>query len=139
MEESRASRAPPQTGQVRLPSVTGNTPAPTAVNNNGAALASVSVNVVGGQRTMPSSSQAMAATTSYYYFVYKGASIAQEHIERDAAVKVLQLHHVGGMKNTGSTVQGCLSPGIAVGLTWLLVCERCEAAVCYSNSCTSRI
>ena len=52
MEESRASRAPPQTGQVRLPSVTGNTPAPTAaVNNNGAALASVSVNVMGGQGT----------------------------------------------------------------------------------------
>ena len=138
MEESRASRAPSQTGQVRLSSVAGNTPALTAVNNNGAALASVSMNVMRGQGTVPPTSQAMAATTSYY-FVYEGASIAQEHIERDAAVKVLQLHHVGGMQNTGSTVQGCLSPGIAVGLTWLLVCERCEAAVCYSNSCTSRI
>ena len=74
----------------------GNTPAPTAVNiNNGAALASVSVNIMGGQGTMPSSRQAMAATTSN--FVYEGESIAQEHVERDAAVKVLQLHHVGGM------------------------------------------
>ena len=50
----------------------------------------------------------MAATTSN--FVYEGASIAQEHVEGDAAVKVLQLHHVGGMQNTGSTVQGCLCP-----------------------------
>ena len=58
-------------------------------------------------------------------------SIAQEHVKRNAAVKVLQLHHVGGMTRTGSTVPGCLSPGTAVDLTWLLVCERCEAAVCY--------
>ena len=70
---------------------------------------------------MPSSRQAMAATTSY--FVYEGASIAEEHVERDAAVKVLlQLHHVGGMQSTGSMVWGCLSPGTAVDLTWLLVC-----------------
>ena len=47
-------------------------------------------------------------------FVYEGGSIAQEHVERDAAVKVLQLHHVGGMQSTGSTVQGCLSPGLPI-------------------------
>ena len=47
-------------------------------------------------------------------FVYEGAGIAQEHVKRDAAVKVLQLHHVGGMQSTGSTVQGCLSPGLPV-------------------------
>ena len=44
---------------------------------------------------MPSSRQAMTATTSY--FVYEGASITQEHVERDVAVKVLQLHNVGGI------------------------------------------
>ena len=63
--------------------MTGNTPAPTPVNNNGAALASVSVNVLGGQGTLPSSRQAMAAITSN--LVDESASIAQEHIERDAA------------------------------------------------------
>ena len=68
------------TGQIRLPGVTGNTQAPTAVNNNGATLASTSVNVMGGQGTLPSSTRAMAATTSN--FVYEGASIAQEHVER---------------------------------------------------------
>ena len=50
----------------------------------------------------------MAATPSN--FVSEGGSIAQEHVERNAAVKVLQLHHVGGMQSTGSTVQGCMSP-----------------------------
>ena len=134
--ESGASHAQQQTGQVRLPGVTGNTPVPSAVNNNGAALASTSVNVAGRQDSQSSSSQAMAATTSN--FVHEDANIAQEHVERNAAVKVLQLHHVGGMQSTGSTMQGCLSTGTAVDLTWLLVCVRCEAAVCYS-SCTSRI
>ena len=67
---SGASRAQQQTGQVRLPGVTGNTSASTAVNNYGVALASVSVNVMGGQGTLPSSSQAMTATTSN--FVYEG-------------------------------------------------------------------
>ena len=89
----------------------------------------------GGQDTLPSSSQAMAATTSN--FVYEGASIAKEHVERNTAVKVLQLRHVGGTKNTGSTVQGCLPTGPADDLAWLLVCVRYEAAVCYS--CISRI
>ena len=131
MKESGASRAQ-QTCHVRLSGVTGNTPPPIAVNNNGAALASASVNVMGGQDTLPSSSQAMATTTSN--FVYEGASIAQEHVERNAAIKVLQAHHVGGIKSTRSTVQGCLSPGAAVDLTWLLVCERCEAAVCYRGT-----
>ena len=120
MDESGASCAQQQTGRVRLPGVTGTTPAPTDVNNNGAALASASVYVMGGARdTLLSSRQAMAATTSN--FVYESASIAQKHVERNAAVKVLQLHHVGGMKSTGSTVQGCLSPGTTVDLTWLLV------------------
>ena len=59
-----------------LPGVTGNTPAPTAVNNNGTALASISVNVIGGQGTLPSSRQTVTATTSN--FVNEGASIAQE-------------------------------------------------------------
>ena len=77
----------------------------------------------------------MTATTSN--FVYEGTNIAQEHVKREAAVKVLQLHHVGGMKSIVSTMQRCLSPGTRVDLTWLLVCERCEAAVGYS--CTSRI
>ena len=88
-----------------------------------------SVNVIGGQGTLPSSSQAVAATTSN--FVYEAASIAQEHVEHNAEVKVLQLHHVGGMKSTGSTVQGCLSPGTttAIEFIWLLVCEKCKAAV----------
>ena len=55
-----------------------------------------SVNAMGGQDTLPSSSQTMAATISS--FVYEDASIAQvlEHVE----VEVLQLHHVGGMKST---------------------------------------
>ena len=62
-------------------------------------------------------------------FVYEGASIApQEHVK-----VVLQLHYVGGMQSTGSTVQGCVSPCLpvlhAVDLTWLLVCVRCEAAI----------
>ena len=35
MEEGGASRAQHQTGQVRLPGVTGNTPAPTAVGLSG--------------------------------------------------------------------------------------------------------
>ena len=78
MEESGASRAQQQTCQVRLPGVTGNTPAPTAVNNNAAALAAVSVNVMKGQSTMPSSSHVMAATTSN--FVHEGTSIAPEHV-----------------------------------------------------------
>ena len=80
---------------------------PTAVIDEGAALASVSVNVIGGQGTMPSSRQAMAATTSNS--VYEGASIALEHVERDVALKVPQLHHAGAMQSTGSTVQGFLS------------------------------
>ena len=50
------------------------------------------------------------------YFVCEGASIAQEHVERNTAVKVLQLPHVGGKQSTGSTMQGCLSPGSAVDL-----------------------
>ena len=54
----------------------------------------------------------MAATTSN--FVYEGVNIAQEHVERDVAVKVLQLHHVGDMQSIGSTVQGCLSPCLPV-------------------------
>ena len=65
-----------------------------------------------GQGTLPSYGQAMTATTSN--FVYEGASITQEHVERDAAVKVLQLHRVGGMQNTESTVPGCLSPSLPV-------------------------
>ena len=69
MEESEASRAQQKTGQVRLPGVTGNTPAPTVVNNNGAALAPVSVKVKGDQGTLLSSRQAMLATTN---FVYEG-------------------------------------------------------------------
>ena len=96
----------------------------------GVALVFVSVNVMGVQGTMAFSRQAMAATTTSY-FVYEAASIAQEHVERDTAVEVLQLHHVGGMQSTGSTVQGYLSPGTAVDLTWLLVCVRFEADVCY--------
>ena len=55
MEVNGAPLAQQQTGQVRLPGVTGNNPAPTAVNNNGADLASVSVNVMGGQGTLPPS------------------------------------------------------------------------------------
>ena len=107
MEESGALRAQQHARRVWLPGVTGNTPAPTVVNKNGSALASDSVNVMGGQGTIPSPRQAMAATTSY--FVYEGANIAQEYGERDAAVKVLQLHRVGDMQSTGSAVQGCLS------------------------------
>ena len=89
MKDRGASRAQQQTGQVRLPGVTGNIPASTAVNNDGVALASVSVNDIEGQGTLPSSRHAMVATTSN--FVYEGASIVQEHVERDAAVKVLCL------------------------------------------------
>ena len=76
----------------------------------------------------------MAATSSNV--VYEAASIAQEHVEQNAEVKVLLLHHIGGMKSTGSTAQGCN----AVHLAWLLVCVRCQAAVCcYIYGCTSRI
>ena len=43
-------------------------------------------------------------------FVYEGASNApQEHVK-----VVLQLHYVGGMQSTGSTVQGCMSPCLHV-------------------------
>ena len=49
--------------------MTGNTPAPTAVNTNRATLASVAVNIMGGQGILPSSKQAMAATSN---FVYEG-------------------------------------------------------------------
>ena len=64
--ENGALRAQQQTGQVRLPGVTRNTPAATAVNNTSAALASVSANVsYGGKRhSLPSSSN--------YYFVFEG-------------------------------------------------------------------
>ena len=70
MEESRASRAQLQTGQVRLPDVTANIPAPTAVNNNCATLAYVWADVMGGQGSLPSSKQAMATTTGN--FAYEG-------------------------------------------------------------------
>ena len=88
--------------------MTGNTPAPTAVNNYDAALASILMNAIRGQDTLLSSREAMAATTSNS--VYEGASIAQEH----TAVKVLKLHHVDGIQTTGSTVQGCMSPCLPV-------------------------
>ena len=61
MEESGASRAQQQTCLSRLPSVTETIPALTVVNNNCATLASVSVDVMGGQGIMSSSRQAMAA------------------------------------------------------------------------------
>ena len=102
-----ASRAQQQTGSVRVPGMTVNTPAPTAVNNNGAALASVSMKVMGEQGTLPYSRQAMAATTSNYVNE-QGASVAQEH------VKVLQPHYVGDMESIGSTVQGFLYPSLPV-------------------------
>ena len=92
-----------------------------------------SVNImVGGRGTLPSSCQATAVTTSN--FVFEGASLAQEHVQRNTAVKVLQLHHVGGMKSTRSMVQGRLSPGTVVDLTWLFMYSKCEAAVCSSCS-----
>ena len=78
----------------------------------GAALASVSGNIMGGPGTLPFYGQAMVTTTSN--FVYEGASIAQEHVERGAAVKELQVIHVGGMQSTESTVPGCLSPFLPV-------------------------
>ena len=50
-------------------------------------------------------------------------------------LKGLQLHHVGGMQsNTGLRCRDVGLPVFrytAVDLTWLLVCVRCEAAVCY--------
>ena len=113
MEKNGASRAQQQTGQIRLPGVTGNTPAPTAGNNIGAALPSVSLNVIGGQGTLPSSRQAMQIC------LRDKASIAQDHVERDAAAKMLQLYHVGGMQNLGSTAQGCLSHCLPVLLLQL--------------------
>ena len=67
---------------------------------------------MGGQGTLPFYGQAMVATTSN--FVYEEASIAQERVERGAAVKELQLLHVGCMQSTESTVPGCLSPFLAV-------------------------
>ena len=112
MEESGASRAQQQVGQVRLPGVTGSAPAPTAANNNGAALASVSVNVMGGQGTMPSSRQAMAATTSYTLFTKARVSL-RSMWNRMPRLKCQQ-HNIGGMESTGSTVQGCLSPYLPV-------------------------
>ena len=64
---------------------------------------------MGGQGTLPSYRQVMDATTSNS--IYEGASIAQQgHVERDAAVRVLQLHHVDGIQSTRSTVPGCRSP-----------------------------
>ena len=75
MEKNGASRAQQQTGQIRLPGVTGNTPAPIAGNNFGAALASVSLNVIGGQGTLPSSRQAMATTTSRSVYEIKRVSL----------------------------------------------------------------
>ena len=108
MEKNGASRAQQETGQIRLPGVTGNTPAPTAGNNIGAALASVSVNVIGGQRH-----SAILQTGHGHHYqqlcLRDKASIAQDHVERDAAAKMLQLYHVGGMQRTGSTAQGCLT------------------------------
>ena len=89
--------------------MTGNTPAPTAVNNNCAALASVSVNVMNEGTRHSAILQAGHGRHTTSNFVYEGTSIAQEHIERDGAVKALQLNHVGGMPSTGSTVQAWLS------------------------------
>ena len=117
MEKNGASRAQQQTGQIRLPGVTGNTPAPTAGNNIGAALPSVSLNVIGGQGNLPSSRQAMATTTSSS--VYEIKRVSQDHVERDAAAKMLHLYHVGGMQSLGSTAQGCLSHCLPVLLLHL--------------------
>ena len=76
--------------------VTGNSPAATSVNNTGAALASVRANVSWGDKAL-----CHPPTT----FCFRKASIAQEHVEGDAAVKImLQLHHVDDMQSTGSTV-----------------------------------
>ena len=74
MEENEASRAQQQTGLYRLPGVTGNTPMPTAVHSNGVLLESVSVNVMGGQGTLPSSRQ--AATSGN--FVYEGEFCSED-------------------------------------------------------------
>ena len=83
MEESGVSPAQQQPGQFRLPGVTANTPASTAfrlpgvtgnttaptttnnpVNNNGAALGSVSVGVMGKQGTFISPKQAMSSLST---------------------------------------------------------------------------
>ena len=110
--------------------MTGNAPAPSAVNNYAAALATVSVNVMGGQGTLPSSRYAMTATTSN--FVYKGASIVREHVERDAAVKCSSCTMSAAFREPGLRCRDIclLSSGTAVvtavDLTWLLVCVRCE-------------
>ena len=94
MEKNGASRAQRQTGQFRSPGLTGNTPAPKQ-----------------GERSFTCSAN----------FVYENEGIAQDHVERIAGGKMLQLHHVGGMQSTGSTVQGylyhCLSVLLLLQLT----------------------
>ena len=102
--ETGALRAQQQTGQVRLPGVTGNNPAAAAVNNTGVALASVSSNVSWRDKALSAILQQQLTTT-----LFSKASIAQEHAERDAAV-----NHVNGMQSTGSTVQRRLSRSLPV-------------------------
>ena len=116
MEGGGASLAQQQTDQVRLRGVTGNNPLPTAANSNSAALAFVLVNAIEEQDTLPSSRQAMAATTTSN-FAYKGASIAQEHV-----VGALCRRHAE-FRDDGAGMYVSLPSGTTVDLTWLLVCE----------------
>ena len=115
MEGGGASRAQQQTDHVRLRGVTGNTPLPTAVNSNSAALAFVSVHAMGGQDTLPSSRQAMTATTSN--FAFKGSSIAQEHVVGATCRRHAEFRVYG----IGMYIS--LSSRTTVDLTWSLVCE----------------
>lgn len=65
-EKCGTSRGEQQASQVRLSGVAGNTPATHTAVSNGAALASVSVNVMLRKGTLlPSSSQAVAITTPH--------------------------------------------------------------------------
>ena len=75
-------------------------------NNNGAALASVSMNALGGQRTLtyPPSPSLL------HFWGLRGPhrhthhSVAyrswHDHLERDTTIKMLQAHHVGGIQST---------------------------------------
>ena len=124
MEGGGASLAQQQTDQVRLRGVTGNNPLPTAANSNSAALAFVLVNAIEGQDTLPSSRQAMAATTTSN-FAYKGASIAQEHVvgaicRRHAEFRV---YGVGMYVSLSSAHVGIL---LLVGCLWASCSGKCR-------------
>ena len=155
MEESGASHAQQQTGNVRLPGVTGNTPASTAVRvpgvtGNTPAPTAVRLPGVTGNTTAPTTTTTVnnngadaLRSVSVNVMGGRGTLISSKQAtpattnfareSRDtrspmAAALAFDQTHKHLIVGAGTSVS--LSSGTAVDLTWPLVCVRCEAAVC---------